>query len=250
MNKLDSFPPIYYINLDYRTDRNEHIEKLIKIHNLNATRISATNGSESLESLLDSMPSGLRPNEIACTLSHLRAIQHWLHTSDTETAVICEDDVSFDSVDSWNFSWKDVMKALPYYWEIFQCSIIYHPKHEIVLNLHNRSTFNYSAACYVIKRSYAERLMSYYWNTITQRWKLDYISAVPLTSEETIFRPGACLSLPLFSFTNEHGSNIQTQDHIETYHIFSKKIHTLLWQQIAQSSIQLLQMNPSITFNG
>lgn len=248
MNKLDSFPPLYYINLDDRIDRNDHMKNLIETHHLNATRIPATNGSEPFEHLLDSIPSRLRPNEIACVLSHLRAIIYWLETSDTDTAVICEDDVCFDSVSSWAFSWKDVMNALPYYWEIFQCSIIYHPEYDITLNLHHRTIFNYSAACYVIKRSYAERLISYYWNPKTLRWKLDYPSSVPLTSEETIFRPGACLSLPLFSFTNQHGSNIQTEDHIETYHTFSKKIHSLLWKQMSQTSGQLLQMHPSIIY--
>lgn len=253
MDKLVGFPPLYYINLHHREDRNDYMKGVVHRYNLDGTRISATNGAcgiEYLSSLVDEMPQRLRPNEIACTISHLRAIQHWLNTSQSDTAMICEDDVCLDSVTSWNHSWNNVVSSLPYYWEILQCCVIFHPQHDIIINLHHRTSYDYSAACYMIRRSYAERLMNFYWNQETKRWRLSYPTAFPLTSEEVIYRPGVCLTIPLFSFTNEHGSDIQTKDHIETYHSFSKKIHQHLWKELERNQqVTILSMHPLLTYN-
>ena len=49
MKNLSNFPPVYYINLDFRTDRKKSIEKTFQDYNIsNHTRISASNylGSE------------------------------------------------------------------------------------------------------------------------------------------------------------------------------------------------------------
>ena len=251
MSKLDNFPPLYYINLDDRIDRNVYMTTMLHKHNIKGTRISAINGrlGQHVE-YIDEIPNRLRPNEIACTISHLRAIQYWLQTSDSETAIICEDDISFDESCKWPFSWSDVVSSLPFYWEILQCCVIFHPQHEIIVNLHHRTSYDYSAACYLIKRSYAERLLSYYWNSNTLKWNLTYKSPFPLTSEETVYRPGVCLTIPLFTFTNEHGSDIQTSEHLETYHTFSKKIYTTLWNQVQliDKSITILTIHPQIVF--
>ena len=245
-----SFPPLYYINLDHRPDRNEHMRQLLEEYKVNGTRVPATDGTsgpQSLTRLVDFLPADLKASELACTVSHLRAIQYWLQTSQSETAMICEDDISFDGLRKWNFLWSDVLAALPYYWEVLQCCIIYHPEKEKIISLHHRTAYDFSAACYVIKRPYAKRLMSYYWNPATNRWRLDYKTAFRLTSEETIFRPGVCLSLPLFTFTNEHGSDIQSSDHLESWHALSKEIHASVWQGLPKlKNASVLQMIPVI----
>lgn len=228
------------------------MQHLLSEYGVSGTRIPATNGNvglESLASLVDALPADLTSNELACTISHLRAIQHWLETSRSEIAMICEDDISFDAVKKWNFSWGDVMSSLPYYWDALQCCIIYHPEKEKIISLHHRTPYDFSAACYLIKRSYAEKLMSYYWNPVTRKWKLDYKTSFRFTSEETIFIPGVCLSMPLFTFTNEHGSDIQSQDHLETWHSLSKKIHAVMWEKLPKmANRSILQMTPIIRF--
>ena len=42
-NKLKGLPPIYYVNLDYRNDRREYMEKQFEKWNItNYTRVSAS----------------------------------------------------------------------------------------------------------------------------------------------------------------------------------------------------------------
>ena len=78
-----SFPHIYYINLDVRKDRREHIEKELAKLNLpddKITRIDAV----------------YKPTlgALGCGLSHIKALKAFLDTSDNE-CIILEDDFTF-----------------------------------------------------------------------------------------------------------------------------------------------------------
>ena len=240
---MNSFP-VYYINLESRSDRDSYMRQQCQTYQIDATRISATTGTD-VHNAVTSMPRHLRPNEVACSVSHLRAIEHWLTHSSTEMALICEDDVLFN--DRSVSIMSDLIHELPYYWDICQLSIIYHPNQLIIVNLHSRTTYDYSTACYLIRRPYAEKLMKMYRraeeakseeakseakeNVHVSSWKLDYDLSLPLTAEEVLYRPGACLSLPLFSTTDQFESDIQTKEHVQTYHKFSRDLHTSIWKQ-------------------
>lgn len=232
--KLKGFPPVYYINLDHRVEKRAYMEKLFNEAGIKSTRISATNGAEPFVHLLDgNIPSRLRPAEIATSISHLRAIKEWYENSDSEYAFICEDDLSLETVPLWNFTWEEFMLRLPYYWEIAQCSITYHPNQPVVVSLHHHQTHDFSCVCYVIRRSYAKRLLSLY--DRDGLWKLDYPTALPLTAEELLYRPGACLSIPLFCYTNQFESSIQTKEHMKTFHEYSRNIVLEVWRHIGVS---------------
>ena len=224
--KLDGFPHIYYINLDHRVDRNDYMKQVSDTYQLPMTRIPATYTNVPFP-LHDGIPNDLRPNEIACTISHLRAIHYWLTHSDTDTAIICEDDISFETVPDIPFSWNELVSQLPYYWEIVQLSIIYHPKFPIAVNLHHRNTTDFSAACYLIKRDYAERLMKYHF--FHGKWKLDYPIKTRMTSEDLLYNAGITISIPLFTY-HSFLSDIQTPDHVEYYHVFSRNLILTLWK--------------------
>jgi glycosyl transferase family 25 len=78
-----SFPHIYYINLDIRKDRQEHIEKelaKLNIPDVKITRIDAVH----------------KPalGALGCGLSHIKALKAFLESGDNE-CIILEDDFSF-----------------------------------------------------------------------------------------------------------------------------------------------------------
>ena len=247
MNKLNGLPPLYYINLDRCADRRAYMESMLASAGISGTRIQATDGTQPLHHLVHAMPSRLTPNELACTISHLRAIQTWLTTSNSDCALICEDDLSLETVESWPFTWKDLVASLPYYWDIVQLCIIYLPNQEIIVNLHSRTVYDFSATCYLIKRSYAERLMTYYWSM--ERWKVDYPLSVGLSSEEAVYRPGACLSIPLFTYTMQFDSEIQSKEHVTTYHHFSRDVVRCVWKQLRGKREEILRTYPRLYFN-
>ena len=247
---LDTLPPLYYINLDHRSEKRDYMERLLHAHGVVGTRIAATNGLDDIRSLLyhGVVPKGLKSTQLACTISHLRAIRHWLTTSDTDTALICEDDVSFDTVANWPFTWATVMSQLPYYWDMFQCCITYHPMHPATISLHPHQTTDFSCVAYVIRRRYAEKLMDLYWRDGT--WTLDYPSIYTLTAEEVLYKPGVCISLPMFTYTNEFESSIQTKEHMNQYHTPSREFVLDVWKQVRVSRMPmrtLLQLDSPVT---
>jgi GR25 family glycosyltransferase involved in LPS biosynthesis len=125
-NALKDFGPIYVINLKSREDRLEHIKKEFSKYNIkDYTIIEAVNGSDEDLSLLvdniDSIP--LSKNEIACSISHLKAIKHWLDTSKSEYAIIVEDDLTLETVNNWQWTWKEFLSKIDTHYEMLQLSI-------------------------------------------------------------------------------------------------------------------------------
>lgn len=242
---LEGIPPLYYINLDRRRDRRDHMEKMLSDAGItNATRITATDGQRAANCITEA-PPGLSWSEIACLVSHLRAIREWLETSDSLTAIICEDDLSFETVPRWGCGWPTIAAALESAkmsdasdWELVQMAIIYTPGRPTTINLHERRPEDWSACAYLIRRPYAERLVSTYWNAASRRWSFPP-STVRQTSENVILLAGKCLSIPLFTYTRAD-SDIQTAEHVETFHTRSRDLVLSAWQtHNAQSLLRM-----------
>lgn len=99
--------------------------------------------------------------------SHLQAIKRWYETTDEEYAIFFEDDVSFDAVKYWNFTWNEFFDSLPTNWECVQlCAIATHKNvMEQILGrnrISRRDWSDWSCAAYLIKRSHAKKLIDAY----------------------------------------------------------------------------------------
>lgn len=265
---LADLPPIYYINLDRRPDRLEHMEKMCKQYKVpSVTRTTAIDGEKVTNylyqaprifkgheitgvdwdtSILNRM-TPLKWTEVACLVSHLRAIREWLESSKTPMALICEDDLSLETTTSWGCNWQEISTALGAAkmpdgsdWDTIQAALTYMPGHSNVISLHPRGNEDHCACAYFIRRGYAERLMATYWNDPLRRWSFTP-RIYRQTSEEVVYRDGKCLSIPLFTYLNT-GSDIQTKDHADALHIYSRNVALDVWKR--ESAMSLLQMGP------
>lgn len=93
--------PIFYINLANRPDRRDFMEGQFRALGLDGTRIEAVTPADlpagDIERYCNrEKPSFLRPNELACTMSHERCWQTMLDMG-AERAVVFEDDVKISS---------------------------------------------------------------------------------------------------------------------------------------------------------
>ena len=246
---LQDIPPLYYINLERRSDRRSHMERMLSDAGVtNATRITATDGQRAASSIT-APPSGLSWSETACLVSHLRAIREWLETSESQTAIICEDDLSFETVPRWGCGWGAIAAALGGKkmpggtdWDVVQLAVIYTPGRPTTVSLHERIPEDWSACAYLIQRPYAERLIATYWDATARRWSFPQ-SAVRQTSENVILLAGRCLSIPLFTYTKAD-SDIQTREHVELFHTRSRDLVLAAWQRYDAKT--LLQVDPAI----
>lgn len=98
--------PVFYINLDGRSDRDQFISEQLAKNGLSATRVSAVLGSKLTEAEKDIvnhekfvcvMKRPIKDGEIGCALSHRKVWQKVLEQQ-LPYALILEDDVTIDPV--------------------------------------------------------------------------------------------------------------------------------------------------------
>ncbi len=159
-NKLKGLPPIFYLNMDHRTDRKEYMETQFKERGItDYTRISASRFSTSKIDewghRLDLML--LAPSDASIVMNQFTTIIDWYNSGISEYCIIMQDDLSLELIDYWMFDWNTIIKNLPYNWD---CVQFYHcHDDEIKMHLHKRLYGSSSAACYMINRYFAEKLI-------------------------------------------------------------------------------------------
>jgi hypothetical protein len=242
--KLKNFGPIYYLNLDGQPERKLYMEDQFKYWNLeNYTRISAFDGrNDDLSDIIfGRYPETLTSGEIGCVTSHLKAIKHWMDTSDSPYAIIMEDDCDIDIARYWNFTWEDFISRSPYAWDVIQLAII--STGDISVPIHTRFVNEFSTACYVITRHHAEKLIK---NHIRgEKYKLDNGVRPRPVADDLIYNSGVTYATPLLLYKIELGSSIHPE-HIETFHRNSHDGILNFWQQMGSQIVidQLMDYNP------
>ena len=143
-NKLKNFPHVYLINLEDHSHRLKNMEKRFVDNGIqDYTVIPAVDGRNGdLREIVDGIYPKMRPQEIGCIASHIKAIKHWLDTSDSEYAIIMEDDCNFDTVQYWSWDWDYVMNSIPKNFDIFQMVMI--KNDNVIFNIHKKEKFNHT----------------------------------------------------------------------------------------------------------
>jgi GR25 family glycosyltransferase involved in LPS biosynthesis len=151
--------------------------------------------------------------EIGCVTSHLKAIKHWLDTSDSEIAMFMEDDIDLQTASYWNFTWQDFISNIPYNWDCVQLAVICTgPLHA---NLHRRFINDFSTACYILNRDYAKKLIKYHIRG--DRYKLDNGVKPRPVADDLIYNSGNTYAVPLFLYRISLGSTIHPE-HVDAFH--------------------------------
>ena len=214
--KLNNFGPIYCLNLDGQPDRWQYMEDQFKYWEIkDYTRISAYDGREDdlSDIIRGKYPEMMTSGEIGCTTSHLKALQHWMETSDSPYAVIMEDDCNLDLVKFWNFTWDDFLCRVPYDWDVVQIAIIC--TGDLHVKLHKRFVNDFSTACYIITRHHAEKLLRHH--VRGDKYKLDNGVKPRPVADDLIYNSGNTYSIPLLLYKIELGSSIHPE-HIDAFH--------------------------------
>ena len=214
--KLNGMDHVLWINLDTETSRQEHMNGLFDFYEIKNTRISAIDarGNNDVSDLLvGKFPNLLTSGELGCTMSHLKAIKHFYYETDLNYIIICEDDIVFDTVPYWPFTWRGFMSYTPYDWDVLQCAIT--STKNLRANLHPRLINDFCAAFYVITRHHAEKVIKLHCRG--DKYRLDQNLKPRATSEEIIYNTGRTYSIPLFTYRYDFDSSIH-QDHVEIFH--------------------------------
>ena len=227
IKKLDGFPNVLWINLDRCTERRKYMEDHLSYWGIkDHHRISGIDGEEYEEYLKGTVPDQMNTGELACVMSHLSALKYFVEETDLDEVVIMEDDVDLSTASSWTFNWKEVRKRLPINFDCLQLTII--NPNGITLKLHHRFINDFSAACYLITRHHATKLLKLHQRKT--QWKLDQNIRPRAVSEDLILDSGKSYATPLFNYRLDMGSAIH-EEHIEIFHKNSNHALTDFWRE-------------------
>jgi GR25 family glycosyltransferase involved in LPS biosynthesis len=167
--KINTNIPIYYINLERSKERREFMENESNRCGVTINRVDAIDGSK-LESTKEGKIeingrkikykySGSRnTNEIACTLSHMRAIDT-LYNTGKEYGLIMEDDVSFSMLPFQTDTFEDVISRSPVGWDIIKLNGTFNIPSVIEYFDETKYFKTFSAAAYIINRKGMENIL-------------------------------------------------------------------------------------------
>ena len=165
-DRLKNFPPVHFISVDHSEERRKNLyEKFKLFHVENITPHIFKKYSDDDHTIISNylevngdyrLSQGCR----GPVTSHLKAIKEWLNTTNEEYAFFCEDDLSLETVQYWNFTWEEFVDVLPPKWDCIQLCIIQGIEFDI--EFRNRCWGDWSACAYLIKREYAQKLIDTY----------------------------------------------------------------------------------------
>ena len=235
MGKLNNFGPVYLLNLKDHSHRLKSAKKEFEKYGISDyTIIEAVDGRDSdLSHIVEGKYPNLKPSEIGCLASHIKALKHWLDTSDSDHAIIMEDDFSFDTVQYWPFDWDYVIKNIPKSAEITQLIMI--KNRPVKFSLHkkekhkwdNAMSYEWSTACYVIKREYAKNLVKLHY--INGRYKFENYGFKNQAADVILYGIGTAYSMPLFTHMLDAKNSIN-KEHSD-FHQESKNRIDEWWQK-------------------
>ncbi len=206
-NQLDGIPRPNIINLRECKDRRDYtiaeFKKLgvddIKIHQFDRYA-EAPVPFIGADDLLKVITPGV-------TSSHLLTIKWWLENTDEEFGLFFEDDVHFECVKHWNFTLMEFIERCGSNWGALQlCNVFEYPydsQNEYPAMVpRRRNMWDHGLQCYVLKRSYAQAIVDYYFAEWEDKKAIHIrmpLGAPPSFENNVMHGFGLVINMPLFN---------------------------------------------------
>ena len=121
VKKLSQLNTVYYVSLEESVGRRNKLEESLQKHGVtNIKSIISKRFAECDDVVTGKYVDTLNDGTKGCCVSHLKAIKDWYETTDEDYGFFCEDDLSLDTVDYWNFTWNEFVENLPEDWGCVQ----------------------------------------------------------------------------------------------------------------------------------
>jgi hypothetical protein len=253
MNKLENFPTIYCASLIESENRRNNIIK--EFSNYSIQNINFLLSERQLKedpNIIGKYKDVMDLGTIGATVSHLTMIKKWYYETDEAYAFFCEDDLSLETVEYWNFTWENFLNNLPENWDCIQLMCI--GKNLNKIHLRKRYWDDWSVGAYLISRKYAKILIDSF--TCGDKFLLEYPEDhywAPLAENLIYYSPKSVIdqkisydvyTFPLFVESIEfistfHGRSLEEkykEDHLESY------INILKWWKTIGRNLNLNEL--------
>ncbi len=207
----------YYINLDRSISRKLNMEKNYK----NIFRVVAFDGNMLKNYDNIKLPYNTCSNkyEIACSLSHIKAIMYAYNNLD-KGALIFEDDICCDYIKYWNDNIDNIINGSP---SDTECLMLFCINNNEILNMINMREYytkwnsqKWGTGCYYINRNGMKKIINMY----VKKGKIDltYLKNGHSADAHVIYPKlkTYCYTRPLFN--HQCNNSIIHQDHVKRLH--------------------------------
>lgn len=226
MNKLENFPTTYYTTLEESEDRQNNIKTQFEYYGISPIPIISKRYSDSSDIVTGKYLPYMNPGTIGCAVSHLKAIKKWYNETDEEYGFFCEDDLSLETVQHWNFTWEEFIELIPEDADCVQLLRLKEGGNFSGFNFRRREQDDWSVTAYIITRDYAKKIIDEYCIGEEYHLEIKNQDVMPLV-EYMIFNIGTTYSIPLFvedvkfettfAKSSDHDHELHMNTHINSY---------------------------------
>jgi hypothetical protein len=252
MNKLKNFPVVNYPNLIESIDRKEFMESQLEKYGLkgNAYVTERYSTFQNEVQIISAVPIMPNTNQHGVTISFLNMMKEWYERADEQYGLFCDDDISFESIDNWNFTWQDVLDNLPEDWQCVQLIRVneWNDKGMLLGNNHVIPDLRLAKAglydwgtSFMCKRSYVKKVLdrhilgpNAYDFSIKIRGTYDQF--LPFTVEHVLLAEicDQTYNFPILLENQEFNSTIELESGPRSAHEKSYKFYSGLWKLFGQ----------------
>ena len=194
--KLNGISSVYCISLEESQNRRDNLECQFYHYNIKPTLIVSKRFSECDDVVTGKYVDTLNDGTKGCVISHLKAIKHWYETKDEDYGFFCEDDLSLETVQYWDFDWEEFIKKIP---EDAECVQIFTIRSDYdTFELRQRYWDDWGATAYIITRDYAKKLIDTYVREDSFHLELPNAEVMPLIENILFASVGKSYTCPLF----------------------------------------------------
>lgn len=165
MYKLFNFPSVNVITIPECSERIDYLKSQFYNYNVKNIKINTFKKFEPGDYIFDGEYVNLLvDSHRGIVSSHLISIKNWYNSTNEQYSIFCEDDLSLDTVNFWPFDWSTFFCALPENWGCIQLVLVKENKMtDYDFCFRQRNWDDWSACCYMIKRSFAKKILDFYY---------------------------------------------------------------------------------------
>lgn len=201
---------IYWINLDRRPDRKEHMEQILINNKENSFRIQAVDYKNNFFPYTVIQHPKLNGGEHGCTCSHIKALHYFLTISTDEYCFIAEDDLCNNYSHYWQNEHYELLKNEDY--EILQLQTTGDIYKNNAYKMIPEMKYGSGTTIYKIKRNIAEIIVKNHFNQETQTVNLSNHER-PI-ADVFIYKYGITYLLPMFNYLDVTDSDTNKEENM------------------------------------
>ena len=211
-DKIKNFPSVNYTSLYESISRREYMDAQFKKYGIRSNAFLTDRYSNIKDNLVVTGSNlEIIEKQLGCLLTHLNNLKNWYITCNEPYAIFCEDDISFESVEYWSFTWDEFMERLPKDWECVQLIRMESPiieDEESTLKLDTRWG-RWWGSHSLIKRSYVKKILDTYCVGYN-KYNLDLVNGtfIPIIENVLFVGLGGCINVPLLTEHPEFNSTL------------------------------------------